>query len=246
MLGEVRRDDAVTEPYAARRRAGAARGSPRGASSCRFRSGRRAPPSRRARPPVPRPRAAACRPPRARSPRPRARPDLSAAAAGSRSRASFRRRVSDSSSPRALDRSFSSRPIWVSFACACFAFDFLYRNRATKRLEPLDVLRHALGRLLGRNRARGLLAPPLVPGPREVVRRARGELEHRGRHRLEEPAIVGNEDDGGVDRLELALEPFEALDVEVVRRLVEEEQVGPHRQRPRERRARELPAGEGA
>ena len=32
-----------------------------------------------------------------------------------------------------------------------------------------------------------------------------------------------DEDDGGVDRLQLALEPFEAGDVEVVRRLVEEQ-----------------------
>jgi hypothetical protein len=45
---------------------------------------------------------------------------------------------------------------------------------------------------------------------------------------------VGDEDDGRVDRLELALEPFEVLDVEVVRGLVEEEQVGAPRERARE------------
>ncbi len=33
--------------------------------------------------------------------------------------------VSDATSCRAAERSFSSRAIWVSFACACFAFDFL-------------------------------------------------------------------------------------------------------------------------
>ena len=35
-----------------------------------------------------------------------------------------------------------------------------------------------------------------------------------------------HDDDPSVERLQLALEPFEALDVEVVRRLVEEQQVG--------------------
>jgi len=57
------------------------------------------------------------------------------------------------------------------------------------------------------------------------------ELEHGRRHRLEEPAVVGDEHDGGVDRRQLALEPLEALDVEVVRRLVEQQQVGVARQR---------------
>jgi hypothetical protein len=37
---------------------------------------------------------------------------------------------------------------------------------------------------------------------------------------------VGDEDDRRVERLELALEPFEVLHVEVVRRLVQQEQVG--------------------
>jgi hypothetical protein len=36
---------------------------------------------------------------------------------------------------------------------------------------------------------------------------------------------VRDEDDRGVDRLELPLEPLEARDVEVVRRLVEEQEV---------------------
>ena len=35
-----------------------------------------------------------------------------------------------------------------------------------------------------------------------------------------------NEDDGSVNRGQLALEPLEAFDVEVVRGLVEEQQVG--------------------
>ena len=53
-----------------------------------------------------------------------------------------------------------------------------------------------------------------------------------------------DEDDGGVDRRQLALEPLEALDVEVVRRLVEEQQVGVAGERAAERGACQLAAGE--
>ena len=102
--------------------------------------------------------------------------------------------------------------------------------------------RHGLRR--GR-RARGALEPPLVPGAGEVEAAAALELEHGGRHGLEEPAVVRDEDDGRVDRGELALEPLEAVDVEVVRRLVEQEQVGVARERAAERGARQLAAGEG-
>ena len=92
--------------------------------------------------------------------------------------------------------------------------------------------------------AGGLLTPPLVPRAGEEVRASRGELEHCGRHGLEEPAIVRDEDHGRVDRVELALEPLEVLDVQVVRRLVEEEQVGVAGEHARERGARELPTRE--
>ena len=52
---------------------------------------------------------------------------------------------------------------------------------------------------------------------------------------------MGDEDHRRVERLELALEPLEVLDVEVVRRLVEEEQVGARpRARARARRASAL------
>ena len=53
-----------------------------------------------------------------------------------------------------------------------------------------------------------------------------------------------HEDDRGVDRLELALEPLEARDVEVVRRLVQEQEVGVAAERARQRGARQLAAGE--
>ena len=113
-------------------------------------------------------------------------------------------------------------------------------------LEAGDVHGDAVGDLAGRLRPRRLLPPPLVPGPGEVVHATRCELEHRRRDRFQEPAVVRDEDHGRVDRLELALEPFEVLDVEVVRRLVEEEQVGAAGERSRERRPRQLTAGERA
>jgi hypothetical protein len=54
---------------------------------------------------------------------------------------------------------------------------------------------------------------------------------------------VRDEDDPGVVRRELVFEPLEAGHVEVVRRLVEEQQVGVGAQSAGQRCARELPAG---
>jgi hypothetical protein len=56
---------------------------------------------------------------------------------------------------------------------------------------------------------------------------------------------VGDEDHRSVERGQLALEPLEALEIEMVRRLVEQEEVGIPRERARQRRPRELAAGEG-
>ena len=111
-------------------------------------------------------------------------------------------------------------------------------------LEPRDVGVVALDRLRRVEHARRLLAPPHVPLAREVGRAAGLELEHRGRHRLEEPAVVRDEDDGCVQPDQRPLEPLEPLDVEMVRRLVEQQQVGIAGQRTRQRRARQLAAGE--
>ncbi len=119
------------------------------------------------------------------------------------------------------------------------------------RAEPLDEaleLRDLLGVALRGTRRmlrpRGLLAPPDVPLPGEVDGAPAVELEDGGRDRLEEPAVVGDEDHGGVDRGEHPLEPLERLDVEVVRRLVEEEQVGLRGERARQRGAGQLAARE--
>ena len=112
-------------------------------------------------------------------------------------------------------------------------------------LEARDVLR-VPRRLLRRGlQARRLLDAPGAPRPGEVGRLSRFDLEHGGRRRLEEPAVVRDEDHAGVERRELVLEPLEARHVEVVRRLVEEQQVGVAAERARERGARQLAAGEG-
>ena len=60
----------------------------------------------------------------------------------------------------------------------------------------------------------------------EEARAPRLELEHRRADRLQEPAVVGDEHDRRVERDQRLLEPLERLDVEVVGRLVEQQQVG--------------------
>ena len=55
---------------------------------------------------------------------------------------------------------------------------------------------------------------------------------------------MGDEDDAGVQRLKLALEPLEAVDVEVIRRLVEQQEIGIAAERARERCACQLAARE--
>jgi hypothetical protein len=55
---------------------------------------------------------------------------------------------------------------------------------------------------------------------------------------------VGDEDHGRVERLQLALEPLEARHVEVVRRLVEEQEIGVAAERPGKGCPRQLPSRE--
>src|SRR6187397_1626943 len=112
-------------------------------------------------------------------------------------------------------------------------------------LEPCDVDRDAVRGLPGCGCARGSFLAPLVPGPGEVVRSARRQLENGGRDRFEEPAVVCDEDDRSVERLELTLEPLEVLHVEVVRRLVEQEEIRASGERACEGRAGQLAAREG-
>ena len=113
-------------------------------------------------------------------------------------------------------------------------------------LESLDVLCHPLGGLLRVSGPLGLLAAPGVPRPRKVRRPAGLELEGCVRRRFEKPTVVRDDDARGVEARQLALEPFEARDVEMVRRLVEEQQVGIPGERSAERRTGQLAARERA
>ncbi len=57
-----------------------------------------------------------------------------------------------------------------------------------------------------------------------LVHRAVGDLPRRRAHRVEEPAVVRDDDERPAAGGEVAGEPVDGLDVEVVRRLVEQEQ----------------------
>ncbi len=118
--------------------------------------------------------------------------------------------------------------------------------------KALDEALHAgdlgllpLNRLAASDLAGGLLLAPGVPGPGEEARPLRLQLQHRGANRLQEPAVVGDEDDRGIEIAQVALQPLQRGDVEVVGGLVEQQQVGSARQRPRQRGPGQLAAGEG-
>src|SRR5262249_62023046 len=98
----------------------------------------------------------------------------------------------------------------------------------------------AVGRLARGGGARRLPDPPGGPGPGEVDRASAAELEDAVRDRFEEPAVGGNQDDAGVERLQFLLEPLEARDVEAVGRLVEQQQIQVPSERARERGPRGL------
>ena len=120
------------------------------------------------------------------------------------------------------------------------------RNRLTKRSSrSISACWRSIARP-ERELARRLLLAPGVPGPGEEARAPGFQLEHRGAHRLEEPAVVGDQHDRRVDRRQALLEPFQRLDVEVVGRLVEQQQVRIAGERARERAAGQLAAREGA
>ena len=82
-------------------------------------------------------------------------------------------------------------------------------------------------------------------GPAKNFGTSLPQLQHGVADGLQEPAVVGDQDDGGVHLGERSLEPFERGDVEVVGRLVEQEQVRLRGQRAGERGAGQLAAREG-
>src|SRR5688500_183448 len=120
--------------------------------------------------------------------------------------------------------------------------------RGVLRALALHVLLHpfelALDRLLARGLARllALQALALLLEPLRVVALvgnagATVELEDPLRGVVEEVAVVGHGDYGSGKAFEETLEPFDALGVEVVGRLVEEEHVRLGEQQPAERDA---------
>ena len=123
------------------------------------------------------------------------------------------------------------------------------------RAPALRVLAHPLELGGDRALARGLLALLLLQAlllllePARVVALERQagaavELEDPARDVVEEVAIVGDRDDRALVLLEVLLEPGDRLGVEVVRGLVEQQQVGRREQQPAERDAAALAAGE--
>ena len=119
------------------------------------------------------------------------------------------------------------------------------RNRVTKRSRrSISACWRSIARPSASSRAAFSLRHACqVPG--EELAAPGLELEHRGADRLQEPAVVGDEHDRGVERDQVGLQPLERLDVEVVGRLVEQQQIGVPGQRPAERGAGQLAAGEG-
>ena len=120
--------------------------------------------------------------------------------------------------------------------------------RARRRLDPLELARErALARRLGLLlllEALALLLEPrgVVALPRDA--RAAIELEDPARDVVEEVAIVRDGDDRARELVQEVLEPRDALGVEVVRGLVEQQQVGPLEQHLAQRDAAPLAARE--
>ena len=121
---------------------------------------------------------------------------------------------------------------------------------ARRHPDPLELalerpLAGGLGLLLAREALLLLLEPGgVVALPGDPV--AAVELQDPAGDVVEEVAVVGHRDDGARVLLQEALEPRHRLGVEVVRRLVEEQHVGPLEEEPAERDAARLAARERA
>ena len=124
-----------------------------------------------------------------------------------------------------------------------FGLVLLVAEAFDEALQPRDVDAEAIGRPPCSRGAGGFLDPPGMPRTGKGDRAAAGQLEYAVRDRLEEPAIVRDQDDSRVERLQFLLEPLEAGDVEMVRRLVEQQQIRVAAEGPGERGTRELAAG---
>ena len=114
--------------------------------------------------------------------------------------------------------------------------------------DPFELARErpcaGVGLLLLVGHALELLLQPAGVVARERDPAAAIELEDPLGDVVEEVAVVGDRDDRAAVLVEEALEPLDRLGVEVVGRLVEQEQVGVLEQEPRERDASLLAAGD--
>ncbi len=114
--------------------------------------------------------------------------------------------------------------------------------------QPRQLLAHELSAAV---LARALLAVALGAG--EHVRRVTalvavdgsvGELPRRGADGVQKPAVVGDDEHRAAARGEVAREPVDTFDVQVVGRLVEQQQLGRVEQQARQRDAPALATGE--
>ena len=108
-------------------------------------------------------------------------------------------------------------------------------ERALARVGLLLLVRHAVELLLEPAR---VVAAERDPPPAI-------ELEDPLGHVVEEVAVVSHRDDRAVVLVEEALEPVDRLGVEMVRRLVEEQQIGVLEEQPGQRDAPSLAAAQG-
>ena len=138
-------------------------------------------------------------------------------------------------------RSILSSRFWRD--CACRA-RVPARKRVTKRSSARSPASWRSIARPERQLALRLLEPPRVPGALEVA--SHGRPRARGPPCPPPPGTSGHARPARrrVERLQVRLEPLQRRDVEVVGRLVEQQQVGIAGERARQRRARELAAGE--
>ena len=132
----------------------------------------------------------------------------------------------------------ASRPASSMRACD------LRRSRLRTAAQPLDLAPDAVGervlpvRLLAQRVVLPLEELAVAPARLEEAAGVhRVEVEHALGHVLEEPAIMADDQKRGSLRAQQLLEPEDAVEVEVVRRLVHQEQSGAGDERARHRDA---------
>ena len=157
------------------------------------------------------------------------------------------------------DRDGDLQPVRPALGGLGLLLQLVVRGESGLALRLAGLRRHAHPLELALQRALAGLVALLLAGealllllePRRVVALERDaaaavELEDPLGDVVEEVAVVGDRDDGAGVLLQEPLEPLDALGVEVVGRLVEQQQVGPAEQQPAQRDAAALAAGQRA